>query len=160
VVESGGKWCDNIVKGGEGLFIGEYQHTIDSKGRVIMPAKFREDLGDRFIVTKGLDNCLFVYPQKEWLSFEQKLRSLPLTSREARAFTRFFFSGAVECELDKQGRILIPANLREYANLDKDLVIVGVLSRVEIWSRDRWDAYNEENMDHNSIAEKMAELGI
>ena len=142
------------------MFIGEYQHTIDPKGRVIMPAKFREDLGDKFIITKGLDNCLFVFPQEEWQSFEKKLRSLPLTSRDARAFTRFFFSGAIECELDKQGRVLIPANLREYAELEKDLVIVGVSSRVEIWSKEKWNAYNEENLDHEDIAEKMAELGI
>ncbi len=142
------------------MFIGEYQHTIDPKGRVIMPAKFREDLGDKFIITKGLDNCLFVFPQEEWQSFEKKLRSLPLTSRDARAFTRFFFSGAIECELDKQGRVLIPANLREYAELEKDLVIVGVSSRVEIWSKEKWNAYNEENLDHDDIAEKMAELGI
>lgn len=142
------------------MFIGEYQHTIDPKGRVIMPAKFRDDLGDKFIITKGLDNCLFVFPQEEWQSFEKKLRSLPLTSRDARAFTRFFFSGAIECELDKQGRILIPANLRDYAELDKDLVIVGVSSRVEIWSKEKWNAYNEENLDHDDIAEKMAELGI
>lgn len=142
------------------MFIGEYQHTIDPKGRVIMPAKFREDLGDKFIITKGLDNCLFVFPQEEWQSFEKKLRSLPLTSRDARAFTRFFFSGAIECELDKQGRVLIPANLREYAELEKDLVIVGVSSRVEIWSKEKWNAYNEENLDHDDIAEKIAELGI
>ena len=142
------------------MFIGEYQHTIDPKGRVIMPAKFREDLGDKFIITKGLDNCLFVFPQEEWQSFEKKLRSLPLTSRDARAFTRFFFSGAIECELDKQGRVLIPANLWEYAELEKDLVIVGVSSRVEIWSKEKWNAYNEENLDHDDIAEKMAELGI
>jgi len=142
------------------MFIGEYQHTIDPKGRVIMPAKFRDGLGDKFIITKGLDNCLFVFPQEEWQSFEKKLRSLPLTSRDARAFTRFFFSGAIECELDKQGRILIPANLRDYANLDKDLVIVGVSSRVEIWSKEKWNAYNDENLDHDEIAEKMAELGI
>lgn len=143
------------------MFIGEYQHTLDPKGRVIMPSKFRDDLGERFVVTKGLDNCLFVYPQSEWQELERKLRTLPLTSRDARAFTRFFFSGATECELDKQGRILIPANLREYAELDKDLTIIGVASRVEIWGRERWDDYNDDsNMDHESIVEKMAELGI
>ncbi len=143
------------------MFIGEYQHILDPKGRVIMPSKFRDDLGEKFVVTKGLDNCLFVYPQMEWQELERKLRTLPLASRDARAFTRFFFSGATECELDKQGRILIPANLREYAKLEKDLVIIGVSSRVEIWSRSLWDEYNDDaNLDHQSIVEKMAELGI
>ena len=103
----------------------EYQHTADSKGRVIMPVKFREALGDKFVLTKGLDSCLFVYPNDEWSNFEKKLRSLPLTSKDARAFIRFFFAGACECELDKQGRILIPGNLREYAGLRRT-VIIGV----------------------------------
>jgi len=143
------------------VFIGEYQHVLDPKGRVIMPSKFREGLGEKFVVTKGLDHCLFVYPQNEWQEFERKLRTLPLTSKDARAFTRFFFAGATECELDKQGRILIPANLREYAELVKELVIIGVASRVEIWSKERWDEYNDDaNLDHQSIVEKMAELGI
>ncbi|MFY9296660.1 MAG: division/cell wall cluster transcriptional repressor MraZ [Caldicoprobacterales bacterium] len=143
------------------MFIGEYQHILDPKGRVIMPSKFRDGLGDKFVVTKGLDHCLFVYPQNEWQELERKLRTLPLTSKDARAFTRFFFAGATECELDKQGRILIPANLREYAELTKDLVIIGVASRVEIWSKEKWDDYNDDaNLDHQSIVEKMAELGI
>jgi len=143
------------------LFIGEYQHIIDSKGRVIMPAKFREGLGERFVLTKGLDHCLFVYPNEEWAILEKKLRSLPLTNKDARAFIRFFFAGACECELDKQGRILIPANLREYAGLEKDVVIIGVSTRVEIWSKDRWDEYNSaSNLDHETIVERMAELGI
>ncbi len=143
------------------MFIGEYQHTIDPKGRVIMPAKFRESLGEKFVVTKGLDHCLFVYPNEEWAIFEEKLRSLPLTSKDARAFIRFFFAGASECELDKQGRILIQSNLREYAKLEKDLVIIGVSTRVEIWSRTMWDDYNDAaNLDHDSIVERMAELGI
>ena len=143
------------------VFIGEYQHTLDPKGRVIMPSKFRDGLGESFVVTKGLDNCLFVYPQGEWEELERKLRILPLTSKDARAFTRFFFSGATECELDKQGRILIPAKLREYAGLDKDLIIIGVASRIEIWGKERWEDYNSAaNLDHQSIVEKMAELGI
>ncbi|HHY82694.1 MAG TPA: division/cell wall cluster transcriptional repressor MraZ [Clostridiales bacterium] len=143
------------------MFIGEYQHTIDSKGRVIMPAKFREELGEKFVVTKGLDNCLFVYPNEEWRNLEQKLRTLPLTSKEARAFIRFFFAGAAECEVDKQGRILIPANLREHASLEKDIVIIGVSGRVEIWSKEAWDAYNNDSsLDQDAIVEKMAELGI
>mgnify|MGYP000902033923 FL=1 len=143
------------------MFIGEYQHIIDVKGRVIMPAKFREGLGEKFVLTKGLDHCLFAYPNEEWGILEKKLRSLPLTSKDARAFIRFFFAGACECELDKQGRILIPANLREYAGLEKDVVIIGVSTRVEIWSKDRWDEYNSaSNLDHEAIVERMAELGI
>lgn len=143
------------------MFIGEYQHSLDNKGRLIIPAKFREDLGDNFIITKGLDNCLFVYPKSEWEILEEKLKLLPLTSKDARAFVRFFFSGATECELDKQGRILIPSNLREHCRLEKDAVIIGVSNRVEIWSKEEWDLYNnDESLSYESIAEKMAELGI
>lgn len=143
------------------MFIGEYQHTIDDKGRLIIPSKFREDLGDEFIMTKGLDNCLFVYPKKEWLILEGKLRALPLTNRDARAFVRFFFAGASECTLDKQGRVLIPANLREHAKLSKDGIIIGVSTRIEIWSKDEWDSYNEDDsLSYDNIAEKMVELGI
>ncbi len=143
------------------MFIGEYQHTVDSKGRLIMPSKFRDDLGLEFIMTKGLDNCLFVYPKEEWSVLEEKLRKLPLTNRDARAFVRFFFSGATECILDKQGRVLIPNNLREHARLGKDAVIIGVASRIEIWSKEEWDRYNDDDsLSYDSIAEKMAELGI
>jgi MraZ protein len=143
------------------MFIGEHQHSIDNKGRLIIPSKFREDLGDEFIMTKGLDNCLFVYPKEEWKIVEEKLKSLPLTNRDARAFIRFFFSGATECVLDKQGRVLIPANLREHSRLEKDAVIIGVSTRIEIWSKEEWDSYNsDDNLSYDSIAEKMAELGI
>ena len=119
------------------MFMGEYNHTIDAKGRLIVPAKFREILGDNFIVTKGLDGCLFVYPNDEWTRFEEKLKSLPLTNKNARQFTRFFLAGAAACEVDKQGRILLPQVLREFASLEKDVVLVGVASRIEIWSRNR-----------------------
>ncbi|MDI3509128.1 MAG: transcriptional regulator MraZ [Clostridiales bacterium] len=143
------------------MFMGEYRHTIDQKGRLIIPSKFRDDLGDKFVATKGLDRCLFVYSPDEWSNLEQRLKALPLTNKDARAFVRFFFAGAAECEIDKQGRILLPANLREYASLVKDVVLVGVLTRVEIWSKDIWDEYNEQaNLDHESIAERMADLGI
>ena len=151
----------SFSKWGVNMFIGEYQHSLDNKGRLIIPAKFREDLGDNFIITKGLDNCLFVYPKSEWEILEEKLKLLPLTSKDARAFVRFFFSGATECELDKQGRILIPSNLREHCRLEKDAVIIGVSNRVEIWSKEEWDLYNnDESLSYESIAEKMAELGI
>ena len=143
------------------LFIGEYRHGLDAKGRVIVPVKFRDGLGDKFVLTKGLDGCLFAYSKEEWVNFENKIKTLPLTSKDARAFVRFFFSGAVECEIDKQGRTLIPPVLREYAALDKDLVIIGVSSRVEIWSQAKWDNYSEaEDLEADVLAEKMAELGI
>lgn len=161
MVESGGKWGGFPQSGVSFMFIGEYQHSIDSKGRVIIPSKFREDLGESFILTKGLDNCLFVYPMNEWRNLEEKLKSLPLTRKDARAFVRFFFAGATECTLDKQGRILIPANLREHCKLKSEAVIIGVSNRVEIWSKEMWESYNEnEDLSYESIAEKMAELGI
>lgn len=141
------------------MFMGEYQHAVDPKGRLIVPAKFREELGETFVVTKGLDNCLFVYPMNEWKSLETKLKTLPFTKADARAFARFFFSGATECELDKQGRILLPANLRDYAQLDKDVVVIGVSSRVEIWSKERWAGYSTQaEKDYESIAEKIVDF--
>jgi len=143
------------------MFIGEYQHTIDGKGRLIIPSKFRDPLGDEFVMTKGLDNCLFVYPMDEWRVVEDKLKSLPMTNKDARAFVRFFFSGATECILDKQGRVLIPGNLREHSKLMKDTVVIGVSTRLEIWSKEEWDSYNDDDsLSYDSIAEKMAELGI
>lgn len=143
------------------MFIGEYQHSIDTKGRIIIPSKFRGELGYEFVITKGLDNCLFVYPQDEWKVIEDKLKSLPLTNKDARAFIRFFFSGASESNLDKQGRVLIPANLREHSKIDKDAVVIGVSTRLEIWSKENWESYiDEDNLSYDSIAEKMAELGI
>ncbi|MEG1705829.1 MAG: division/cell wall cluster transcriptional repressor MraZ [Clostridia bacterium] len=143
------------------MLLGEYNHNIDEKGRTSIPAKFRSDLGDSFIVTKGLDTCLFIYSKEEWTTFETKLKSLPLTNPNARNFIRFFFSGATECEIDKQGRINIPQNLRDYACLEKDLTIVGVSTRVEIWNREKWNSYtSSENMDMNEVAIQMSNLGI
>lgn len=143
------------------MFIGEYRHSLDVKGRIIVPSKFRDGLGDKFVLTKGLDGCLFAYSKEEWANFEEKIKTLPLTNKDARAFVRFFFAGAVECEIDKQGRTLIPPMLREHAGLNKDLVIIGVSSRVEIWSQEKWDNYSEaEDLDADELAEKMAMLGI
>ena len=143
------------------MFMGEYNHTIDAKGRLIVPAKFREILGDNFIVTKGLDGCLFVYPNDEWTRFEEKLKSLPLTNKNARQFTRFFLAGAAACEVDKQGRILLPQVLREFASLEKDVVLVGVASRIEIWSRERRDeSMNTYDGDMDEVAENMESLGF
>lgn len=143
------------------MFIGEHNHTLDSKGRITMPSKFREDLGDEFVITKGLDSCLFVYTKDEWNIFEDKLKTLPLTNKDARAFVRFFFAGASECSLDKQNRVLIPPNLRTHSGLEKDAVIIGVSTRIEIWSKDKWNEYTEDdNLSYENIAENMAELGI
>lgn len=143
------------------LLIGEYEHSIDTKGRLIMPSKLKEDIGEKFVVTKGLDGCLFVYSQTEWKTFEDKLRAFPLTNKDARALVRFFLAGAMECEIDKQGRFLIPGNLREFAGLEKEVVVIGVLDKIEIWSKDKWLKYSEEeNSSVDEIAEKMSNLGI
>ena len=143
------------------MLIGEYEHSLDVKGRLIMPSKLREDMGEKFIITKGLDGCLFGFSQNEWLSFEEKLKTLPLTNKNARDFVRFFLSGAIECEIDKQGRFLIASNLREYANMEKDVVIIGVGTRLEIWNKEKWRQYNsEENISADEIAENMTMLGI
>ena len=143
------------------MLIGEFEHSIDTKGRLVLPAKIKDDLGKEFIVTKGLDGCLFGYSLTEWNKFEEKLKTLPLTNKITRDFVRFFLSGAVEEETDKQGRFLLPANLREYASLTKDAVIIGVGTRIEIWDKKKWHEYNsEENLSVDSIAEKMTELGI
>ena len=143
------------------MFIGEYQHSLDPKNRVIMPSKFREKLGDSFVMTKGLDNCLFIYSSKEWSIVEDKLKSLPMTNKDARAFVRFFFAGACECELDKQGRIVMPNHLKDYANIDKELVIIGVSTRIEIWSKEEWNKFNNDaNISYEDVAERMSQLGI
>jgi MraZ protein len=141
------------------MLIGEYEHSLDTKGRLIMPAKLREDIGEKFIVTKGLDGCLFAFSITEWNNFEQKLRTLPISNKDARAFTRFFFAGAIDCEIDKQGRFLISSNLREFANLTKDVIIVGMDSRIEIWSKEKWQKCDEE-ISADEIATKMEMLGI
>lgn len=126
-----------------------------------MPAKLREDMGEKFIITKGLDGCLFGFSQNEWENFETKLKTLPLTNKNARDFVRFFLSGAMECEIDKQGRFLISSNLRNVATLKKEVVIIGVGTRIEIWNKDKWEEYNsEENISADDIAENMTMLGI
>ncbi|SDM51415.1 MraZ protein [Psychrobacillus sp. OK028] len=141
--------------------MGEYQHNVDAKGRLIIPSKFREHLEDNFVLTRGLDNCLFGYPMDEWRKLEEKLKELPVTKKDARAFTRFFFSGATEVEIDKQGRINIPNNLRSYAKMDKECIVLGVSNRLEIWAKDAWDNYYEESEDSfNDIAENMIGFDI
>ncbi|SFE41115.1 division/cell wall cluster transcriptional repressor MraZ [Alteribacillus iranensis] len=141
------------------MFMGEHHHNVDDKGRLIIPSRFREGLGKSFVITRGMDHCLFIYPMDEWGRLEEKLKSLPFTKKDARAFTRFFFSGAAECELDKQGRISIPSTLRHYAELKKETVVIGVSSRVEVWSKERWETYFEESQESFSdIAENIADL--
>ena len=143
------------------MFMGEYNHTIDAKGRLIIPSKFRELLGEEFVLTKGLDGCLSIYPMDEWKAFEEKLRALPLTNKNARTFTRFFVAGATNCELDKQGRILLPATLREFAGLEKDVVLTGMLNRIEIWSKEKWNENNSlDDVEMDEIAEQMTDLGF
>jgi len=134
------------------MLMGEYSHSLDTKGRLIMPAKLRQDIGDKFILTKG-------FSQTEWNNFEEKLKGLPLSDKNARNFVRFFLSGATECEIDKQGRFLIPTNLRISANLEKDAIIIGVGTRIEIWNKETWEKCDEE-ISADEIAENMANLGI
>lgn len=141
------------------MFMSEYTHSIDAKGRVIVPVKFRESLGDEFVVTQGLDGCLFVFPNEEWNNFEEKLKSLPMSNKDARKFVRFFLAGAAMVEMDKQGRILIPPVLRGFAGLEKDVVVVGVGNRVEIWDKSRWDESTTFS-DMDEIAEHMSEFGL
>ena len=143
------------------MFKGEYNHTIDTKGRVIIPAKFRDKLGEAFVITKGLDGCLYGYANEDWQVFEDKLSSLSITNKDSRQFTRFFLAGAADCEVDKQGRILIPMVLREFAGLEKDVVLVGVSKRIEIWNKEKWSeitAQYDDNMDE--IAANLDGLGF
>lgn len=143
------------------MFMGEYQHNVDAKGRLIIPAKLREHLGESFVLTRGLDQCLFGYPMNEWKVLEDKMKALPLTKKDARAFIRFFFSGASDCELDKQGRINIPSTLLSYAKLEKECIILGVSNRIEIWDKSIWEDYfmkSEESF--SEIAENMIDFDI
>ncbi len=142
------------------MFIGEFKHTTDAKGRVSIPSIFREDLGESFYITKGLDKSLFVFTQSEWDRFQEKLQNVPLTNKTGRAFTRFFYAGATKCSLDKSGRILIPQNLRDFAEIGKEILVIGAGSRVEIWSEDIWNQYNEDELSYDELADNMEELGI
>ena len=153
-----------LVSGGTGvvsMLMGEYRHNIDTKGRMIVPSKLREELGEEFVLTRGLDGCLFGYPMSEWQNLESKLNEMPLAKKDARTFVRFFYSAATECELDKQGRINIPSTLRNYAALTKECVVIGVSNRIEIWDEERWQEFSEvaeENFDE--IAENMIDFGL
>lgn len=137
-------------------FMGEFEHSVDAKGRLIIPAKFREGLGERFIATRGLEHSIFVFPLKEWEALGEKLRNYPMASGAAREFTRLIYAGATECEFDPQGRIMLPTNLRSYAGIEKEAVVVGVSTRVEVWSKARWAEYCEKAEDSFAdTAEKL-----
>lgn len=149
MVDSGEKW-------GIFMFMGEYHHTIDEKGRLIIPSKFREELGEKFIITRGIENCLFVYSLESWNGITNKLESLPFTKKDARQFVRFFLSGATTAEFDKQGRVNITSPLITYANLQKDCVVIGTGDRLEIWSEDDWNAFFDSAASNMSdIAENL-----
>lgn len=143
------------------MLLGEYKHSIDSKGRIIIPAKFREKLGENFIVTRGLDGCLFGYSLEEWERVEEKLQELPMAKRDARKFTRFFYSAATECKIDKQGRINLPQTLIDFAELEKTTYLIGVSNRMEIWSQEKWLEFSEEaEASYEDIAEDMIDFGF
>ncbi|MFH1905429.1 MAG: division/cell wall cluster transcriptional repressor MraZ [bacterium] len=142
------------------MFYGEFTHTLDEKNRLIVPmrlrGKIKETFVERFIITKGLDNCLFLFTVDEWRLFENKTKALPLTGKDARAYTRHLFSGASECTIDKQGRISIPLYLKNYAQIRKDVIIIGVMNRIEIWSRENWISYSKNTeRSVNEIAEQL-----
>jgi MraZ protein len=140
------------------MFLGQYEHTIDEKGRLIIPAKYRESLGEEFIITFGLDTCLFVYPLNEWKSLAEKIKSFPLGKKDARAFGRILFSRALNCSIDTQGRVSILKYLKDYAHINKEIMIIGVMDRIEIWSRDLWQKYSKEAIDsYEDIAERIYE---
>ena len=155
MVECGEKW------GIDNMFIGEYHHSIDEKGRLIIPAKFTDELGNNFIITRGIDNCLFLYSNESWDKICNKLNSLPFTKKDARVFNRFFMSGATNVELDKQGRANISSPLIDYAHLSKECVIIGTGDRLEIWSQDDWDSFFDSNKDSMSdIAENLFDESV
>lgn len=143
------------------MLYGEYEHTLDAKGRLTMPSRFRDELGEKFMLTRGTNGCLFIFPAAEWASFSEKLRLIPTTDQVAQQFLRLLFAGACECETDKQGRILLPLKLRQHAGIEKDAVIIGAFNRAEIWSREGWEAYSREASESfDDVLAKTAQLGI
>lgn len=141
------------------MFMGEYHHNIDEKGRLIMPSKFRYDLGETFVITRGIDSCLFVYPKETWNNITSKLNELSFTKKDVRSFQRFFLSAATICEFDKQGRINITSPLADYADLTKECVVIGVNDRIEIWSKENFDKFLNDNIENVSdIAEHLFEV--
>lgn len=143
------------------MFIGEYEATIDEKARVAIPTKFRASLEGKVVITRGLDNSLFLYPTQGWKIMAEKLASLPISTANTRAFSRLMLAGAMECELDKQGRIVLPAYLKEFAGMQKRVVFAGLYNRIELWSEERWTAYKAETeKESTAIAEQLGDLGV
>lgn len=142
------------------MFIGEYNHTLDEKARVIIPMKYREELGETFYITKGIDKCLFVFAAIEWDRFREKLEKNGMRNPESRKFQRQVNSATIECNIDKQGRVLLTNNLREYAEIDKEITIIGVSNRVEIWAKEKWEAYNDVDMDMAELMENMENFDL
>jgi len=143
------------------MLMGKYQNSIDSKYRMIIPSKFREQLGYTCVLTRGIDNCLYIYPAPEWEILMGKLSNLPMSDPDARAFVRHFYANAVECDIDRQGRMTIPQELRDWAGIKKELITVGLLDKIEIWSKDNWeDANNKTELEQSDFAKKMIEYGI
>ena len=155
MVESRTKW----EKVGESVFIGEYRHSLDAKNRMIVPSKFREQLGDTFVVTRWLDGCLTIYKESQWIALTEKLETIPMTNKAGRDFIRMLMSKAVECSVDNQGRIQLSQALLDAADIDKKVCVIGASNHVEIWSEEKWDAYNEENAESfTEEAESLTEF--
>ncbi|MDD7543526.1 MAG: division/cell wall cluster transcriptional repressor MraZ [Peptoniphilaceae bacterium] len=143
------------------MFIGEYNHSVDAKGRVSLPARFRDDLSETFYITRGMENCLFIYDRSEWEKMDERIRSLRLTAKAARGFSRLFYAGAMEVSCDRQGRFLIPPHLRAFASIDKEVVIIGVSNRIEVWDKEKWDEYlASDSMDYDDLTETLEEEGV
>jgi MraZ protein len=143
------------------MLIGEFKHNLDQKGRVSIPAKFRQKFAEGLILTRGIDQCVFGFPKSEWEKVVNKITNLPLSQANARAFARLMLSGAFEAEIDNQGRVLIPEVLRKYAHLEKKVVIVGMHNRIEIWDEKKWEEYKKQSEENSEeIAERLSDLGI
>lgn len=143
------------------MLLGEYQHSIDDKGRLILPAKFRSEFADGVVVTKGFERCLFVYPKTYWLGIAEKLRSLQMLNKDVRQLTRFFFGGACETQLDRNGRLMLPPQLRDHAEIKKEVVFLGVYTHVEIWDKDKWQEYESEaERSYEEVAEKLHDINL
>lgn len=142
------------------MFSGASTHALDAKGRVVLPAKFRYRLGETFMLTRGMGGCLWVFPEEEWRALEEKLATVSLTSKGGLALQRFFLGSAVECKVDEQGRTPIPAYLRDVANIEKEMVVVGIGKRIEIWARPVWDAYNAEELTDEQVQALAGEMAI
>ena len=143
------------------MLIGEYRHTLDPKKRLSLPSKWRKELGSELVITRGLDNCLFVYPLKEWEKITEKIGELPLGQADTRSFNRFFLSGATEVEVDSVGRILVPDFLKEFGKLESSVVLAGIYNRIEIWDEKRWETYKSSiEQQADALAEKLGEIGV